>query len=231
MKIRLIRTLILIVGIGILSSPAIGKNKKEVYSNEQHSEEIEQLNAKIDSLIKITSKITEERNYFSTALSSQTTIFSVIVTIVISLLSLASYLNIRGMMLKQKKEMLAEMNNHKSKIEEIESSTAENQKLVYKALGNLNVVISKVIDKNDTKIIYLIQAAKYNILYGSEPIALRNLNNAKRIIDTEGITRDFKKYDKVIQELQILIRSKNEKVMYISSHIVCKILEYKASNT
>lgn len=233
MKIRLIRTLILITGVVIISSSVIGQNKQEVYNYEQQCKEIKQLNAKVDSLIKTTSKIAEERNYFSTALCSQTTIFSVIITIIISLLSLVSYLNIKGMMLKQKKEMLAEMNKHKFRIDDIEKDNNGNKKLVNKALGNLNVLISDFFkDKSsDARFYYLIQAAKYQFINDSGSPAYQNLTNAKKMLEEDGLTSKFQKYDIVIQDLQMMIKSKDNDLALVSSQMICKILEFRSKNS
>lgn len=211
---------------GICQSHSVLKND---------SLQIEQLNLKIDSLLDVTLKFNQEKNYFTTALNSQTMIFSIIVTVVLFLFGLVQNYNLKMEIKKYNIRNEIKIGKQNEIINEINTKSNNHNRLINKAMGNLNAMIATYYKKNDTmQFKFRIAAAKFQHLNDSVKPAISNLDSCYQItkkVDFDKIVKSIIDEDleikSVDESLIELINGKNEEIKRLSLNIYCKYIEVK----
>ncbi len=229
------RILLLVYFLAIFVFPNFGIAIKDSIYNETQTLQLERLNSKVDSLLKVTAKFSEEKNYFSTALNSQTTIFSIIITIALFLFGLISFVNMKLEIKKYKDETESIINRQNDIIESVKVKNNKHDELINNALGNLNALIAEYYGTNERmKFKYALNAARFQQTKEPYDSALVNLNKALDICKKDNfelLYSDIKEKDKVIEDnLKILINSKDDEIVKISLEIYAKYLEIKEKN-
>ena len=197
--------------------------------------QLERLNSKVDSLLKVTAKFNEEKNYFTTALNSQTMIFSIIITITLFLFGLISFVNMKLEIKKYKEETENIISRQNDIIDTVKEKNKKHDELIYGALGNLNALIAEFYNTDERqKFKFALGASKY--LQTKEPYdaALTNLNKAYEISKKDYFNTLFTEItekDQIIENhLKVLINSKSKEIVKVSMAIYQKYLEVKEQN-
>jgi uncharacterized protein YoxC len=229
------RIVLLVYFLATFAFPNFGITSNDSTYNKTESLQFESLNSKVDSLLKVTAKFNEEKNYFTTALNSQTMIFSIIITITLFLFGLISFVNMKFEIKKYKEETESIINRQNDIIESVKGKNNKHDELINSALGNLNALIAEYYNTNErVKFKYAINAARFQQTKEPYDTALVNLNKAlditkKDYFDT--LFDDITERDMVIEDnLKILINSKNEEIVKTSLAIYLKYLEVKEKN-
>jgi len=214
----------------ILISGAAKNNQTDSIAAAKQTVQLKELNAKVDSLLKITNELSKERNYFSTALSSQTMIFSIIITITLFLFGLISFASFKIEMKKYKTEIKLIISKQDEKIKSTENINKKLERLTYKSLGNLAILISKYHNNDEaTQFKFLLQGARYQSLYEQFEICNENINFALVLIDKEINNPKGIKIvtDENADDLQSLISCQDETVKQSAVKVYAKYLELK----
>ncbi|MBL7968330.1 MAG: hypothetical protein JNK09_15105 [Prolixibacteraceae bacterium] len=210
-------------------------NKSDSIVLVQQNQRLILLDSKVDSLLKVTSKFQEEKNYFATAISSQTTIFSIIITITLFLFGFISYVRFNLLIKQYKKETESIIDRQNQIIDSVREANKVHEKLIYTALGNTYALISDVFkSKKSMVFIHTISGSKYHNSSGYSIGALTLLKKTKEIIDTSEF---YEKYfsaiiksdneGKIVDNLKALMNSEDRDVMAIAVYILNKYLSYQ----
>ena len=180
---------------------------------------LKRLEIKIDSLSTNIEQLKQERNYFQAALSSETTIFTMIFGAVFSVIGFFSFLIVKIQLHGSEKKVELMINAQKEKFLLIDEINEKHNILVNKALGNVYVTISNIKYDNASKFIHLINAATCFNRINALEIAKINLGNAKKnwaiLLKDSVELGKFKKrnIDTVYKCLKELIKSEDTDVI------------------
>lgn len=227
------RLLLVLIVTMFIDCPSMAKPNADSILYTQQTKRIILLDKKVDSLLKVTDKFSIEKNYFSSALSAQTTIFSVIVTIALALFGFVSYSEFASLVRKHKKETKTKIDEQNAKIDSIAESNKSQDKLISSALGNISSLVTDVFkDKKAIAFIFSIKAAKHHLQSEYLNGAVANLSTAVDIIDDpeffDKLFATVLQFDNEnMNDLKFLISSENEKVMTLALNILNKYIVYK----
>ena len=226
------RIVLLVCFLATYSFPNFGISINDSTYNKTESSQLESLNSKVDSLLKVTAKFSEEKNYFTTALNSQNMIFSIIITITLFLFGLISFVNMKFEIKKYKQETESIVERQNKIIDAVKVTNKKHDGLINTALGNLNALIAEYYNTNERMLFkYSINATRFLELNESFDAALVNLNKAFDITNKAyfvDLFEEISEKDKVIEDnLKILINSKNEEIVKLSLSIYSSYLIVK----
>lgn len=187
------------------------------------------LESKVDSLSAIVGSLKHERNYFHTALSSQTAIFAAILTVVIFLVGLFTIIIIRLEIIKNKKRVDKLLKKQKTKFKVFTDNIDKIKEDIIWAFGNINssIAISGV-TKSLNKVFYFIAAAYQHNKSDSIAVTTKCLEAACTIIDTaiknnEKLDSHLPYNDVKINLTDIISNYSDEKIQILSIDLFAKI--------
>lgn len=229
------RTLLIISLLTIiLISGAAKNNQTDSIAYAKQTVQLKELNSKVDSLLKVTDRLSEEKNYFSVALSSQTTIFGVIIAIALAILGGYSVLSIKYEIKKYKSETKSIIKEQDKKIKTIEEKNKTHDTAIYKSLIITYNIIAVIFDKTDKTMcfMYLTSAAVYQMYNGQYKGSIDQLNLSLNIIENPSYypkihNEVVEKYTSIDEDFLELINCKDEAVRKIALKIYSKYLEFK----
>ena len=218
----------------ILISGAAKNNQTDSIAPTKQTVQLKELNAKVDSLLKITNELSKERNYFSTALGSQTMIFSIIITITLFLFGLISFASFKIEMKKHKTEIKLIISKQNEKIKTIEEKNKIHDAAINKALANTYATVA-VLFRNTSKSTYFkycTSAALYQMYNEVYDISTNLLKSSLETIEDldyyQNTHKDVvEKYTSIDKDFLELINCKDEAVRKIALKIYSKYLEFK----
>lgn len=227
------KTLLIISLLTIFLISGFAKNNQtDSIAAANQTVELKKLNAKVDSLLKITNELSKERNYFSTALSSQTMIFSIIITIALAFAGVFSVKTIKDEIKKHKNETKLTINKQDEKINKIEEVNKKHDYNINNALANVAILIRDLYKKDYMNFIYSLRAAKYHLLnnnYLQCELALKKLTELLNgpVFSTDSKSAILNVSKDIEVDLKLLTNSGNEKIRNMAIKINCKYLEIK----
>lgn len=192
---------------------------------DQKSISFQKLERKVDSLSKTIENLNIEKSYFQTALNQQTGIYSLIVTAILAIIGLLSYLIIRDQNKKSEakfKEILEKQNiefdnlikNQTESFSLLEADMTEQKKLISQALYTTYIALGSIKEnKHNNNFRFHISAAFYAIHQEGQEISIACLKKAeecfKKLVDSPEEYREFIKEKKSELHLKEMIQSDN----------------------
>ena len=226
------KTILLISMLTFFLLPNYGtRNNDSILMSYQNSR-LNELNTKVDSLLKATEKFNEEKNYFTTALSSQTTIFTLIISIIVSLIGLVSFLGFKFEIKKYKEETQVIIDRQNKVIESFDKTSKKHDDMINEAFGSIYVMVATANKKHiDLNYIFSLKAAKHMFLSNNYKSSIANLESVyalveKNQINEEAYTYISTKYEKIEDDFQLLLNCKNETLKKLTFKIYHGYLEF-----
>lgn len=227
------KTLLIISLLTIILISGFAKNNQTdsiAYANQ--TVQLNELNSKVDSLLKVTDKLTIEKSYFSSTLSSQTTIFGVIITIALALFGLISFITYKKELENYKTETKSIIDGQDDKINKIEEVNKKHDYDINDALAKVFVVACDLYKHDSVRFIFSLNAAKYYLLNKSYTVCESNLAKSTEVINKTILPKDFKKnvsdYSEDIEaDLELLSNSENKRIKNMAIMIYSKYIEIK----
>ncbi len=208
----------------------------------QNDKVIQKLERKVDSLSQKVETLNIERNYFQTAINTQTGIFSCIVVVSFTIIALFSFLiindrskkseaRINDSIAKQKTEFEALMSEQTEKFKKVEHDINKQNVLGYKALsrayGSLAIGAKDETYKSKLYLSAAFSAYKCNDF----TLCIACLSNAKLFLDSlkGDQIKEFNKEDLVNtkSDLKELMISEDQTITDLIVHILSKVNSLK----
>lgn len=171
------------------------------------SSNIESLDEKINMLVDSIKRLEGERNYFETALNSQTVIFSIILSFILFLFGTVSYINFKLEVRRNEKLFNSNLSKLEKSFSKLEQDFSVKNNLFYQNNGRLSMVVAETIfkDKLTQKLSQYLVAVEF--YFNSEG---KNKNQSIRTIlkQCTKITEDILKND---SERQVFINHDHNK--------------------
>jgi hypothetical protein len=231
MKKTLLTISLLII---ILISGFAKNNQTDSITDTKQTVQLKEFNAKVDSLLKITNELSKEKNYFSTALSSQTSIFGIIITIALALFGLISFAAFKIEIKKYKTETKSIINKQDEKIKSIEEKNKAQRYDINHVLATTYTAIAMQFEDSDpyTCFKFSTSAAAYHMKNNCLIPCPSLLNISLRIIESPYYYPEIHNkvvigYTGIDEEFLELINCEDEAVRNIALKIYSKYIEFK----
>ena len=209
---------------------------------EQQSHSLQKLERRVDYLSKTVNNLSIEKNFFQTTLSSQTTTYSIIVTILLAVIGLFSFLIINAQYRKSEvrtKELLDKqtydferlISTQKEKFDLVEADMQKQSKMISKALCNTFVSLSLINGFGDTYILrFSVYAAFHAIKHENSELTISCLSKANncfnRLINSPEECKNFTDdidNPNIISALKELVQSDKPAISNLAIDLVSKI--------
>ena len=204
-----------------IDSTATVDNKLKLHDKKFNDFEIENklMSQKIDSLQNELYKYKLNESYFSTALSSQTTIFSLIVAGLLGLAGFIAWGGYRFQVMRLRKEFREKIKQQSSEFEKLKKGARTLERKLVLTMARVDGVIANTIEDPPTSLLFSLYAARE--WYNSYLISIdenqkesslealsSNLKNSKSVIDE--IAKDEKYLEIVKEDRPIILHELSE---------------------
>lgn len=233
------KTLLIISLLTIILISGFAKNNQtDSIAAAKQTVQLKELNAKVDSLLKVTDKLSIEKSYFSSTLSSQTEIFGIMITIAIAIIGFFSINTIKNEIRKYKtetKSIIKEQDKKRKTVEEkIEEDIKTQRYDINHVLATTYTAIAMLFETSDpyTCFKFSTSAAAYHMKNNFSIPCPSLLNGSLKIIESENYYPEIHNkvvngYTGIDEEFLELINCDDEAVKNIAIKIYRKYIEFK----
>ena len=229
------KTLLIISLLTVILISGFAKNNQtDSIAYAKQTVQLKELNAKVDSLLKVTDRLSEEKNYFSAALSSQTSIFGIIITIALALFGVFSFITYKKELENYNAENKSIIDKQDNKINKIEEVNKKHDYDINHLLATMYTAIAMLFETSDpyTCFKFSTSAAAYHMKNNFSIPCPSLLNGSLKIIESENYYPEIHNkvvngYTGIDEEFLELINCDDEAVKNIAIKIYRKYIEFK----
>lgn len=202
-------------------------------NNKNSQETLITLDMKVDSLEHVLERQNINQSYFSSALSSQTAIFSLIVVSLISIISYFTYKRLERKITILENNTSRILKNYNDDMKQFQESINHQRMELYRQSAGINMLISQQNTSNKyLSLRYIFQTALDTFHFNNIDLTNQTLKMANQLLDKilgEKINNKElqNNIDKYLEIITILFKSENDEMLDLLSDMHVKLKPFK----